>query len=506
MYILAKTPDSEISPKWLQLPTLISSPQHRLLSTQLQYPLMIRTVLAALRHPHSPDSSAGAPTVSTFVHSSSSVAANEEDNGGRNSLHEHYDYYDSPAIGGFGNRVLSETNLYIRGLGDECTDDRLRQMCLKFGKIVSTKAILDKNTKKCKGYGFVDFDSSEAARAAIDGLEKEGISAQMAKDPTNLYIANLPPEYDEEKLTELLRKFGMVISSRVLRNPDGSSRGVGFCRMGSTDACTSIIAEYHGKKLSPATQAQLIVKLADSSSRKFKRSTPSLRSVYSESGYKSKGGVTPLMTTPLIDPPTYQFGALPNPSSHYGTAFYNSEMLGQQLNQMTLVANGQQQQDTVAQQHPFFFNPYNPYLNVSYQYLSPQHPYAAVVLQQQLQHDYSLATEQQHTQHSQIAQFQHPSNSVTHCSFHNRNNNSIMCNLFVSALSLQIRMLAPIPPSAVHPNAQQQQQMTTVPSSQVVWHQQQVQQAQHHQQQTSRHQQSAQTAQQLPPPSMGQSF
>ncbi|KAI3415698.1 RNA-binding motif, single-stranded-interacting protein 2 [Globodera pallida] len=421
-------------------------------------------------------------------------------------------------------------------------------MCLKFGKIVSTKAILDKNTKKCKGYGFVDFDSSEAARAAIDGLEKEGISAQMAKqqeqDPTNLYIANLPPEYDEEKLTELLRKFGMVISSRVLRNPDGSSRGVGFCRMGSTDACTSIIAEYHGKKLSPATQAQLIVKLADSSSRKFKRSTPSLRSVYSESGYKSKGGVTPLMTTPLIDPPTYQFGALPNPSSHYGTAFYNSEMLGQQLNQMTLVANGQQQQDTVAQQHPFFFNPYNPYLNVSYQYLSPQHPYAAVVLQQQLQHDYSLATEQQHTQHSQIAQFQHPSNSVTSltsslpASHHQQQFvqpqalflpqpqqqqhhvqpvrlGSVTANTVLSDQQQQQtqqqsqhfpRMLAPIPPSAVHPNAQQQQQMTAVPSSQVVWHQQQVQQAQHHQQQTSRHQQSAQTAQQLPPPSMGQSF
>ena len=32
-------------------------------------------------------------------------------------------------------------------------------MCEKFGKIVSTKAIVDNETSKCKGYGFVDFDN-----------------------------------------------------------------------------------------------------------------------------------------------------------------------------------------------------------------------------------------------------------------------------------------------------------------------------------------------------------
>ena len=30
-------------------------------------------------------------------------------------------------------------------------------MCEKFGNIVSTKAIIDNETNKCKGYGFVDF-------------------------------------------------------------------------------------------------------------------------------------------------------------------------------------------------------------------------------------------------------------------------------------------------------------------------------------------------------------
>ncbi|TRY97526.1 hypothetical protein DNTS_000329 [Danionella cerebrum] len=50
-----------------------------------------------------------------------------------------------------------------------------------YGKIVSTKAILDKNTNQCKGYGFVDFDSPAAAQKAVASLKASGVQAQMAK-------------------------------------------------------------------------------------------------------------------------------------------------------------------------------------------------------------------------------------------------------------------------------------------------------------------------------------
>ncbi|KAG7255672.1 hypothetical protein CRUP_017474 [Coryphaenoides rupestris] len=43
-----------------------------------------------------------------------------------------------------------------------------------YGKIVSTKAILDKTTNKCKGYGFVDFDSPATAQKAVAALKSNG--------------------------------------------------------------------------------------------------------------------------------------------------------------------------------------------------------------------------------------------------------------------------------------------------------------------------------------------
>uniref|UniRef100_A0A8W7P3P4 RRM domain-containing protein n=1 Tax=Anopheles coluzzii TaxID=1518534 RepID=A0A8W7P3P4_ANOCL len=76
---------------------------------------------------------------------------------------------------------LSKTNLYIRGLQQGTTDKDLVNMCAQYGNIISTKAILDKTTNKCKGYGFVDFESPSCAEGAVKGLQAKGIQAQMAK-------------------------------------------------------------------------------------------------------------------------------------------------------------------------------------------------------------------------------------------------------------------------------------------------------------------------------------
>ncbi|KAJ8397073.1 hypothetical protein AAFF_G00011270 [Aldrovandia affinis] len=150
-----------------------------------------------------------------------------------------------------GGEQLSKTNLYIRGLHPGTTDQDLVKLCQPYGKIVSTKAILDKTTNKCKGYGFVDFDSPAAAQKAVTALKASGVQAQMAKqqeqDPTNLYISNLPLSMDEQELEAMLKPFSQVISTRILRDTSGTSRGVGFARMESTEKCEAIIQHFNGK-------------------------------------------------------------------------------------------------------------------------------------------------------------------------------------------------------------------------------------------------------------------
>ncbi|XP_040395479.1 RNA-binding motif, single-stranded-interacting protein 2 isoform X4 [Cygnus olor] len=162
----------------------------------------------------------------------------------------------SPSPSGGAGEQLSKTNLYIRGLHPGTTDQDLVKLCQPYGKIVSTKAILDKTTNKCKGYGFVDFDSPTAAQKAVTALKASGVQAQMAKE-----------------LEALLKPFGQVVSTRILRDPHGASRGVGFARMESTEKCEAVITHFNGKYIKtppgvPAPPDPLLCKFADGGQKK----------------------------------------------------------------------------------------------------------------------------------------------------------------------------------------------------------------------------------------------
>ncbi|TSU50037.1 RNA-binding motif, single-stranded-interacting protein 2 [Bagarius yarrelli] len=203
----------------------------------------------------------------------------------------------STSSAGVGDQ-LSKTNLYIRGLHPGTTDQDLVKLCQPYGKIVSTKAILDKTTNKCKGYGFVDFDSPAAAQKAVTALKSTGIQAQMAKqqeqDPTNLYISNLPLSMDEQELESMLKSFGQVISTRILRDANGTSRGVGFARL----FCVLVPAE------------PLLCKFADGGQKKRQNQGKFLQNGRSWSRESDTGGMT--LT---YDPTALQNGFYSSPYS-----------------------------------------------------------------------------------------------------------------------------------------------------------------------------------------------
>ena len=56
------------------------------------------------------------------------------------------------------------------------------------------------------------------------------MARQAEQDPTNLYIANLPHSVKESDLEGMFSSYGQVISTRILRDSNQQSRGVGFAR------------------------------------------------------------------------------------------------------------------------------------------------------------------------------------------------------------------------------------------------------------------------------------
>lgn len=69
------------------------------------------------------------------------------------------------------------TKLFVGSLAYSVTDDELEQFFAAIGKVESAKVIIDRDTNRSKGFGFVEMSSDDEAKAAIqqlDGKELNG--------------------------------------------------------------------------------------------------------------------------------------------------------------------------------------------------------------------------------------------------------------------------------------------------------------------------------------------
>ena len=64
--------------------------------------------------------------------------------------------------------------LYVGNLTYETTDSDLQNLFGPFGTVQSAQVIMDRDTGRSKGFGFVEMNSGDEAQAAINALhEKE---------------------------------------------------------------------------------------------------------------------------------------------------------------------------------------------------------------------------------------------------------------------------------------------------------------------------------------------
>jgi len=62
--------------------------------------------------------------------------------------------------------------IFIAGLPYDLDDAELEEIFEKFGKVVSAKVAMDRETGKSKGFGFVEMPNDTEAKEAIEGLNE----------------------------------------------------------------------------------------------------------------------------------------------------------------------------------------------------------------------------------------------------------------------------------------------------------------------------------------------
>ena len=70
-------------------------------------------------------------------------------------------------------------NLYISNLSYNISDEDLRQLFADYGEITSAKVIMDRETGRSRGLGFVELSDDELAKKAIEELNQASYDGKV---------------------------------------------------------------------------------------------------------------------------------------------------------------------------------------------------------------------------------------------------------------------------------------------------------------------------------------
>ncbi|XP_069477545.1 polyadenylate-binding protein 1 [Ambystoma mexicanum] len=157
-------------------------------------------------------------------------------------------------------------NIFIKNLDKSIDNKALYDTFSAFGNILSCKVVCDENGSK--GYGFVHFETQEAAERAIEKMngmllndrkvfvgrfksrkEREAELGARAKEFTNVYIKNFGEDMDDERLKEVFCKYGPALSVKVMTDESGKSKGFGFVSFERHEDAQKAVDDMNQKEL-----------------------------------------------------------------------------------------------------------------------------------------------------------------------------------------------------------------------------------------------------------------
>ncbi|CAA7271654.1 unnamed protein product [Cyclocybe aegerita] len=169
-------------------------------------------------------------------------------------------------------RKTGQGNIFIKNLDELIDNKALHDTFAAFGNVLSCKVATDEHGRS-KGYGFVHYETAEAAENAIKAVngmllndkkvyvghhisrkERQSKLDEMKAQFTNLYVKNLDPEMSQEDFEKLFARHGTVTSALLSLDEEGKSKGFGFVNYERHEEAQAAVdalhdSEINGRKL-----------------------------------------------------------------------------------------------------------------------------------------------------------------------------------------------------------------------------------------------------------------
>ena len=151
-------------------------------------------------------------------------------------------------------------NVFVRNLAPSVDHKGLYDTFSVFGNILSCKVAQD-DKGSSKRYGYVHFETAEAATDAIqklDGMFIDDVKVSVShfvrrqdrasqNNWTNLYLKQFPLSWSEDRVRDLLKTYGTVLSVAVSKDAEGKSKGFGFANLDNHESAAKAVNELNGK-------------------------------------------------------------------------------------------------------------------------------------------------------------------------------------------------------------------------------------------------------------------
>merc|ERR1711937_927245 len=158
-------------------------------------------------------------------------------------------------------------NVFIKNLDKTIDNKAMYDTFSAFGNILSCKVAQD-GEGNSKGYGFVHFETEEAAVNAIQKVngmllndkkvfvgrfvprkEREKELGEKAKKFTNVFVKNFGDELGDDKLKDMFTKFGKITSYKIMSEEGGKNKGFGFVSFEDSEAAEKAVEELNGLEI-----------------------------------------------------------------------------------------------------------------------------------------------------------------------------------------------------------------------------------------------------------------
>ena len=70
------------------------------------------------------------------------------------------------------------SKLYVGNLSYQTSESELRELFAQHGEVVSATLVMDRETGRPRGFGFVEFSDASGAKAAIEALNGQNVGGR----------------------------------------------------------------------------------------------------------------------------------------------------------------------------------------------------------------------------------------------------------------------------------------------------------------------------------------